>query len=72
MTTAAARIIGRKMKSILASNEELHQTIMGILDDAILEKSKANMAEVTLALNMKKSLVEVQVILSEIRKGIIE
>jgi len=72
MTTAGARIIGRKMKPILASNEKLYQTIMGILDAAILEKPKANMTEVTLALNMKKSLEEVQKILSEIKKGIIE
>ncbi len=72
MTTAAARIIGRKMKPILASNKKLHQTIMGILDEAILEKPKANTTEVILALNMKKSLQEVQVILNEIKKGIEE
>lgn len=72
MTTAAARIIGRRMKPILASNEKLYQTIMSILDIAILEKPKANTTEVTLALNMKKSLQEVQRILGEIKKGIIE
>lgn len=72
MTTAAARIIGRKMKPILVSNTKLHQTIMNILKDAIQEKPKANMAEVTLALNMKKSLQEVQRILSEIKQGILE
>jgi len=72
MNTAAARIIGRKMKPILASNEKLYQTIMNILEEAILEKPKANMTEVTLALNMKKSLQEVQRILSEIKQGIIE
>jgi len=72
MITAAARIIGRKMKPILASNEKLYQTIMNILEDAIREKPKANMTEVTLALNMKKSLQEVQRILSEIKQGIKE
>lgn len=72
MTTAAARIIGRKMKPILESNQKLYQTIINILKDAIQEKPKANMAEVTLALNMKKSLQEVQRILSEIKKGILE
>ena len=72
MTTAAARIIGRKMKPILASNEKLHQTFVAILDAAILEKSKANTAEITLALNMKKSLQEVQRILSQIKQGILE
>jgi len=56
MTTAAARIIGRKMKPILESNSRLHQTVMDILDDAIQEKPKANITEVILALNMKKSL----------------
>ncbi|WP_339655357.1 hypothetical protein [uncultured Maribacter sp.] len=72
MITAAARIIGRKMKPILASNEKLQQTIINILDDAILEKPKANITEVTLALNMKKSLQEVQLILNEIKVGIEE
>lgn len=72
MITAAARIIGRKMKPILASNEKLHQTIMNILEDAVREKPKANTTEVTLALNMKKSLQEIQKILSEIKQGIIE
>ncbi len=72
MVTAAARIIGRKMKPILALNEKLHQTIISILDEAILEKSKANTTEVTLALNMKKSLQEVQKILNEIKMGIKE
>ncbi|AZQ59324.1 hypothetical protein EJ994_11085 [Maribacter sp. MJ134] len=72
MTTAAARIIGRKMKPILASNAKLQQTIMNILEEAIQEKPKANLTEVTLALNMKKSLQEVQRILSEIKKGITE
>ncbi len=72
MITAAARIIGRKMKPILATNEKLYQTIMNILEDAILEKPKANITEVTLALNMKKSLQEVQKILSEIKHGIKE
>ncbi|WP_437371104.1 hypothetical protein [Maribacter litoralis] len=72
MVTAAARIIGRKMKPILASNEKLNQTIINILDDAILEKPKANVTEVTLALNMKKSLQEVQSILNEIKVGIEE
>jgi len=72
MTTAAARIIGRKMKPILASNEKLHQTIMHLLEEAILEKPKANTTEVILALNMKKSLQEVQKILSQIKQGIVE
>lgn len=72
MTSAAARIIGRKMKPILASNKKLHQTIMNILEDAILEKPKANTTEINLALNMKKSLQEVQEILSEIKKGLVE
>lgn len=72
MTTAAARIIGRKMRPILESNQKLYQTIINILKDAIQEKPKANMAEVTLALNMRKSLQEVQRILSEIKKGILE
>jgi len=72
MVTAAARIIGRKMKPILSSNEKLYQTIISILDDAILEKPKASITEYTLALNMKKSLQEVQQILSEIKLGIIE
>lgn len=72
MTTAAARIIGRKMKPILASNEKLHQTIMHLLEEAILEKPKANTTEVILALNMKKSLQEVQEILSQIKQGIVE
>lgn len=72
MVTAAARIIGRKMKPILASNEKLSQAIINILDDAILEKPKANVTEVTLALNMKKSLQEVQEILREIKVGIEE
>ena len=72
MTTAAARIIGRKMKPILASNEKLYQTIMSILEAAILEKPKANVTEVTLALNMKKSLEEVQRVLGEIKTGIVE
>jgi len=72
MTSAAARILGRKMKPILASNDELYQTIIDILDEAILEKPKAHTTEVILALNMKKSLQEVQRILSEIKKGILE
>ncbi len=72
MTTAAARIIGRKMKPILASNKKLYQTIITILEAAILEKPKANTTEVILALNMNKSLQEVQRILSEIKKGIKE
>lgn len=72
MTTVAARIIGRKMNPILASNEKLHQTIMHLLEEAILEKPKANTTEVILALNMKKSLQEVQKIFSQIKQGIVE
>ncbi|SDL60019.1 hypothetical protein [Kriegella aquimaris] len=72
MTTAAARIIGRKMKPILALNEKLYQTIINTLEAAILEKTKANTTEVILAMNMKKSLQEVQYILKEIKQGIIE
>ena len=72
MTKAAARIIGRKMKQILESNAKLYKTIIDILDAAIKEKPKANITEVTLALNMKKSLHEVQNILGEIKLGIKE
>ena len=53
MTSAAARILGRKMKPILASNDELYQTIIDILDEAILEKPKAHTTEVILALNIE-------------------
>lgn len=56
----------------LASNKKLHQTIINILEDAILEKPKANTTQINLALNMKKSLQEVQGILREIKKGIDE
>jgi predicted nucleotidyltransferase len=72
MTKAAARIIGRKMKQILESNAKLYKTIIDILDAAIKEKPKANITEVTLALNMKRSLHEVQSILNEIKVGIEE
>lgn len=56
----------------LASNKKLYQTIINILEDTILEKPKANTTQINLALNMKKSLQEVQGILSEIKKGIDE
>ena len=72
MTKVAARIIGRKMKPILATNEKLNQTIISILEEAIKEKSKAENTEIFLALNMNKSLLEVQNILSEIIQGIQE
>ena len=72
MTTAAARIIGRKMKPILKLNKKLYQTIIDILNVAISEKPKAGNTEIILAQNMNKSLEEVQGILSEIKKGIEE
>ncbi len=72
MTKAAARIIGRKMKPILDANEKLHKTIMAILEAAIIEKPQASTTEVILAQNMKKSLHEVQSILGEIKRGIVE
>ena len=72
MTTAAARIIGRKMKPILELNKKLYQTIIDILNVAILEKPKAGNTEIILAQNMNKSLEEVQGVLSEIKKGIEE
>lgn len=56
----------------LASNKKLYQTIINILEDTILEKPKTNTTQINLALNMKKSLQEVQGILSEIKKGIDE
>ncbi len=72
MTIAAARIIGRKMKPILASNDTLFKTIMGVLETAIKEKTKASSTETILAVNMNKSLHEIQKILKEIKQGIIE
>ena len=72
MITAAARIIGRKMKPILELNKKLYQTIIDILKVAISEKPKAGYTEIILAQNMNKSLKEVQGILSEIKKGIEE
>ncbi|SHI34220.1 nucleotidyl transferase AbiEii/AbiGii toxin family protein [Pseudozobellia thermophila] len=71
-TTAAARIIGRKMKPILEANEKLYKTIIHIIDDAILEKPKADITETTLALKMDKSLQGVQRILYQIKKGILD
>jgi len=72
MITAAARIIGRKMKPILKLNKKLYQTIIDILNVAISEKPKAGNTEIILAQNMNKSLEEVHGILSEIKKGIEE
>ena len=72
MITAAARIIGRKMKPILELNKKLYQTIIDILKVAISEKPKAGNTEIILAQNMNKSLEEVHGILSEIKKGIEE
>lgn len=72
MTVVAARIIGRKMKPILELNKKLHQTIITVLEAAILEKPKAENPEIILAQHMNKSLEEVQRILNEIKKGIIE
>lgn len=72
MTTAAARIIGRKMKPILELNKKLYQTIVTILETAILEKPKAENPEIILAQKMNKSLQEVQMILNEIKKGIVD
>ncbi|SNZ01211.1 hypothetical protein [Flagellimonas pacifica] len=72
MTIAAARIIGRNMKPILASNDKLFKTIMGVLETAIKEKPKASSAETILAIHMNKSLEEIQKIISEIKQGILE
>ncbi|SMG45187.1 nucleotidyl transferase AbiEii/AbiGii toxin family protein [Arenibacter troitsensis] len=72
MTKAAARILGRKMKPILATNEKLYHTIMSIIEAAIKEKPKAENTEIILALNMNKSLLEVKNLLSEIKKGIVD
>lgn len=72
MTIAAARIIGRNMKPILDSNDKLLKTIMGVLETAIKEKPKASGTETILAINMNKSLEEIQKILGEIKQGILE
>lgn len=72
MTIVAARIIGRKMRPILELNKKMHQTIMTVLETAILEKPKAENLEIILAQQMNKSLEEIQRILNEIKHGIME
>src|SRR5690606_13615718 len=72
MTIVAARIIGRKMRPILELNKKIHQTIMTVLETAILEKPKAENLEIILAQQMNKSLEEIQRILNEIKHGIME
>lgn len=66
----AARIIGRKMKSILEQNQKLKQTIIAILEESIQLKKQAQNPEITLAKNMDKTVEEVSEILELMLKGI--
>jgi predicted nucleotidyltransferase len=69
-TQVAARIIGRKMKPILAQNQTLRQRIVTILENSIKEKEKAQQPELSVAAHLDKSVEEVQEIIRGILKGI--
>ena len=69
---AAARIIGRKMAPILQQNAVLQERIMTLLDNAVLEKDRAQQPEIALADHMNKTIEEVQLLLKSIIRGIRE
>ena len=66
----AARILGRKMKPILAQNKKLEETIIAVLKNSTITKIKVENPEITLAINMDKTIEETIVILELILKGI--
>ena len=69
---AAARILGRKMKPILALDTALTNTITSLLETAIARKTKAGALEITFAQILELDLEMTSAILQEILKGINE
>jgi predicted nucleotidyltransferase len=66
----AARIIGRKMATIIEQNETLKHTIIHILESSIAKKQNAQNPEIILAQKMNKSIEDIQLILSAVLKGV--
>lgn len=71
-TRAAARILGRRMKPILAQNDKLHSTVITILMEAINPALRTGNLEITLAKTLRNDLEETRNILSEMVQGILE
>lgn len=71
-TTAAARIIGRKIAPIIAPNDKLKTLIIGILEEATREKDRAQPPETSIAGSLDKTIEEVQEILRAMLRGIKE
>lgn len=72
VNNVAAQILGRKMRIILDANTLLKHTIISILEDSVEEKEKPKNPEFQLAIEMDKSIEEVQNILKIIIKGIFD
>ncbi|WP_203256010.1 nucleotidyl transferase AbiEii/AbiGii toxin family protein [Hyunsoonleella ulvae] len=70
MQTAAAHIIGKKMRPILNTNKALKHIIVGIIERSIEEKPKAEQPEITIAQQLNMSIAEVQNIMTYLLAGI--
>ncbi|MFC4691300.1 nucleotidyl transferase AbiEii/AbiGii toxin family protein [Dokdonia genika] len=69
---AAARILGRKMKRILANDETLRDNITTLLESTISDKTKLGALEITFAAALKLDIETTLVILADILRGIKE
>lgn len=69
---AAARILGRKMKPILANDETLRDNITTLLEETLSNKTKLGALEITFAATLKLDIETTLVILMEILKGVKE
>lgn len=68
----ASHIIGRKMGPILIQNKTLQDRIIAILENSIVDKSRSQEPEITIARNLDMSVEETQVLLKAILDGIKE
>jgi predicted nucleotidyltransferase len=68
--TAAAKIIDKKMQPILNRNTKLKTTIIGIIEQSITKKTKAEQPEITMAQELNKTISEVQTIFTYLLAGI--
>ncbi len=68
--TAAAKIIGKKMASILVKNDTLLKTVIGILKETIKDNNKAGDPEIVISKKLNITIEQAKTILTYILDGI--